>query len=68
MPPYYTKMMPAAKEFAEHRSVHLRSQLPRDPRLLPEQIDALVAKFCNILTEYYASPIIRSSGDPRPRP
>uniref|UniRef100_A0A915I4H9 Uncharacterized protein n=1 Tax=Romanomermis culicivorax TaxID=13658 RepID=A0A915I4H9_ROMCU len=42
MPPYYTKMTPAAKEFAEHRSVHLRSQLRRDPRLLPEQIDALV--------------------------
>uniref|UniRef100_A0A915HQZ2 Uncharacterized protein n=1 Tax=Romanomermis culicivorax TaxID=13658 RepID=A0A915HQZ2_ROMCU len=68
MPPYHTEMPPAAKEFAELRSVHLRNQLRRDPRLLPEQIDALVAKFCNILTEYYTSHIIRSSSDRRPHP
>uniref|UniRef100_A0A915K3T3 Uncharacterized protein n=1 Tax=Romanomermis culicivorax TaxID=13658 RepID=A0A915K3T3_ROMCU len=68
MPPYHTEMPPAAKEFAEHRSVHLRNQLRQDPRLLPEQIDALVAKFCNILTEYYMSRILRPSGDHRPCP
>uniref|UniRef100_A0A915JLE0 Uncharacterized protein n=1 Tax=Romanomermis culicivorax TaxID=13658 RepID=A0A915JLE0_ROMCU len=68
MPPYYTEMPPAAKEFAEHRSVHLRNQLRQDPRLLPEQIDALVAKFCNILTEYYTSCIIRPAADRRLRP
>uniref|UniRef100_A0A915JX24 Uncharacterized protein n=1 Tax=Romanomermis culicivorax TaxID=13658 RepID=A0A915JX24_ROMCU len=38
MPPYYTEMMPTAKEFAEHRSVHLRSQLGHDPRLLPNRL------------------------------
>uniref|UniRef100_A0A915L753 Uncharacterized protein n=1 Tax=Romanomermis culicivorax TaxID=13658 RepID=A0A915L753_ROMCU len=36
MPPYYTEMTPAAKELEEHRSVHLRCQLRRDPRLLPK--------------------------------
>uniref|UniRef100_A0A915L8L0 Uncharacterized protein n=1 Tax=Romanomermis culicivorax TaxID=13658 RepID=A0A915L8L0_ROMCU len=63
MPPYHTEMPPATKEFAEHRSVHLRNQLRRDPPLLPEQIDALVAKFCNILTEYYTSRIVRPAAD-----
>uniref|UniRef100_A0A915K7D5 Uncharacterized protein n=1 Tax=Romanomermis culicivorax TaxID=13658 RepID=A0A915K7D5_ROMCU len=52
MPPYYNKMSPAAKELAEHQSVHLQCQLQRDPRLLPKQVDALVAKVHNILTEY----------------
>uniref|UniRef100_A0A915HQR1 IRS-type PTB domain-containing protein n=1 Tax=Romanomermis culicivorax TaxID=13658 RepID=A0A915HQR1_ROMCU len=59
-------MPPAAKEFADHGSFHLRNQLGRDPWLLLEQIDALVAKFCNILTQYYTSRIVRSSGDRRP--
>uniref|UniRef100_A0A915JEI4 Uncharacterized protein n=1 Tax=Romanomermis culicivorax TaxID=13658 RepID=A0A915JEI4_ROMCU len=58
MPPYHTEMPPAAREFAELRSVHLRNQLPQDPRLLPEQIEALVAKFFNILTEYYTNRVV----------
>uniref|UniRef100_A0A915IHP8 Uncharacterized protein n=1 Tax=Romanomermis culicivorax TaxID=13658 RepID=A0A915IHP8_ROMCU len=68
MLPYYTEMPPAAKQFAKHCSVHLRNQLRRDPRLLPEQIDALVAKFCNILTEYYTSHIVRPAADRQLRP
>uniref|UniRef100_A0A915KP11 Uncharacterized protein n=1 Tax=Romanomermis culicivorax TaxID=13658 RepID=A0A915KP11_ROMCU len=63
MPPYYNEMSSAAKELAEHRSVHLRCQLRCNPRLLPEQIDALVAKFHNILTEYYKSRILGPPGD-----
>uniref|UniRef100_A0A915JN27 Uncharacterized protein n=1 Tax=Romanomermis culicivorax TaxID=13658 RepID=A0A915JN27_ROMCU len=61
-------MTPAAKELAEHRSVHLWCQLRRDPRLLPEQVDALVAKFCNILTKYYESRIVRPPHNCRARP
>uniref|UniRef100_A0A915I1S5 Uncharacterized protein n=1 Tax=Romanomermis culicivorax TaxID=13658 RepID=A0A915I1S5_ROMCU len=53
MPPYYNEMSSAPKELAEHRSIHLRCQLRHDPRLLREQVDALVAKFHNILSEYY---------------
>uniref|UniRef100_A0A915I8S2 Uncharacterized protein n=1 Tax=Romanomermis culicivorax TaxID=13658 RepID=A0A915I8S2_ROMCU len=68
MPPYYNQMTPAAKKLVEHQSVHLRCQLRWDPRLLPEQVDALVAKFCNILTEYYESRIIRPPGDCRAHP
>uniref|UniRef100_A0A915KWW5 Uncharacterized protein n=1 Tax=Romanomermis culicivorax TaxID=13658 RepID=A0A915KWW5_ROMCU len=60
-------MPPAAREFAELRSVHLRNQLRQDPRLLPEQIEALVAKFSNILTEYYTSRIVQSAVDRRHR-
>uniref|UniRef100_A0A915IDM8 Uncharacterized protein n=1 Tax=Romanomermis culicivorax TaxID=13658 RepID=A0A915IDM8_ROMCU len=63
MSPYHTEMPPAAKEFAELRSIHLRNQLRRDPRLLPEQIKALVAKFFNILTEYYTSRVIRPTAN-----
>uniref|UniRef100_A0A915IYJ7 Uncharacterized protein n=1 Tax=Romanomermis culicivorax TaxID=13658 RepID=A0A915IYJ7_ROMCU len=68
MPPYYSEMSSAAKELAEHRSIHLRCQLRRDPRLLPEQVDALVAKFHNILTKYYESRIVRPPSDRRNRP
>uniref|UniRef100_A0A915JS46 Uncharacterized protein n=1 Tax=Romanomermis culicivorax TaxID=13658 RepID=A0A915JS46_ROMCU len=65
MPPYHSEMSPAAREFAELCSVHLRNQLRRDPWLLPEQIEALVAKFFNILTEYYTSRVIRPAADHR---
>uniref|UniRef100_A0A915K639 Transposase n=1 Tax=Romanomermis culicivorax TaxID=13658 RepID=A0A915K639_ROMCU len=68
MPPYHTELPPAAREFAELHSVHLRNQLQWDPRLLPEQIEALVAKFFNILTEYYTSRIVRPAADRRLRP
>uniref|UniRef100_A0A915K9M2 Uncharacterized protein n=1 Tax=Romanomermis culicivorax TaxID=13658 RepID=A0A915K9M2_ROMCU len=65
MPPYHSEMPPTAREFAELRSVHLRNQRRRDPRLLLEQIEALVAKFFNILTKYYTSRVIRLAADRR---
>uniref|UniRef100_A0A915I9V3 Uncharacterized protein n=1 Tax=Romanomermis culicivorax TaxID=13658 RepID=A0A915I9V3_ROMCU len=68
MPPYHLEMPPAAREFAELRSIHLRNQLQQDPRLLPEQIEALVAKFFNILTEYYTRRVIRPAVDCQLRP